>query len=104
MVDSHVYRGYEIPVFYDSMIAKISVWGRDREEAVGRGKAALSSVEPRTVLAGGFILFVLFAFPGYMSTDSWTQLIEARAAHYSDAHPPLMSAMWRCKSSVTPAK
>ena len=40
-VDTHVYRGYEIPVFYDSMIAKISVWGRDRKEAIARGKAAL---------------------------------------------------------------
>jgi len=47
-VDSHVYRGYEIPVFYDSMIAKISVWGRDRTEAVNRGKAALGD----TVLNG----------------------------------------------------
>lgn len=40
-VDSHIYRGYEIPVFYDSMIAKISVWGRSRPEAIARGKAAL---------------------------------------------------------------
>ncbi len=47
-VDSHVYRGYDIPVFYDSMIAKISVWGRDREEAVARGRAALRD----TVLNG----------------------------------------------------
>jgi acetyl-CoA carboxylase biotin carboxylase subunit len=47
-VDSHIYRGYEIPVFYDSMIAKISVWGRDRREAIARGKAALKD----TVLNG----------------------------------------------------
>lgn len=43
-VDSHIYRGYEIPVFYDSMIAKISVWGRTREEAIERGKCALSDM------------------------------------------------------------
>jgi acetyl/propionyl-CoA carboxylase alpha subunit len=47
-VDSHIYRGYEIPVFYDSMIAKISVWGRDRKEAIQRGKAALKD----TVISG----------------------------------------------------
>lgn len=41
-VDTHVYRGYDIPVFYDSMIAKLSVWGRDRREAIARGVAALS--------------------------------------------------------------
>jgi acetyl-CoA carboxylase biotin carboxylase subunit len=40
-VDSHLVRGYEIPVFYDSMVAKLSVWGRTREEAIARGKAAL---------------------------------------------------------------
>jgi acetyl-CoA carboxylase biotin carboxylase subunit len=40
-VDSHLVRGYEIPVFYDSMVAKLSVWGRTREEAIVRGKAAL---------------------------------------------------------------
>jgi len=43
-VDSHLYRGYEIPVFYDSMVAKISVWGRDRKEAIERGKAALKEM------------------------------------------------------------
>ncbi len=40
-VDSHLYRGYEIPVFYDSMVAKISCWGKDRFEAIQRSKAAL---------------------------------------------------------------
>ncbi len=40
-IDSHVYRGYDIPVFYDSMIAKISVWARTREEAIERGRCVL---------------------------------------------------------------
>jgi acetyl-CoA carboxylase biotin carboxylase subunit len=40
-VDSHLYRGYEIPVFYDSMVAKLTVWGKDRKEAISRGEAAL---------------------------------------------------------------
>lgn len=47
-VDSHLYRGYEIPVFYDSMVAKISVWGKTRQEAIARGKCALQE----TVLNG----------------------------------------------------
>jgi acetyl-CoA carboxylase biotin carboxylase subunit len=47
-VDSHVYRGYEVPVFYDSMIAKISSWGKDRNEAMIRGKCALEE----TILNG----------------------------------------------------
>ena len=30
-VDSHVYTGYDIPPFYDSLIGKLIVWGKDRE-------------------------------------------------------------------------
>ena len=40
-VDSHCYTGYEIPPFYDSMIGKLIVWGKDRNEAIQRGKRAL---------------------------------------------------------------
>jgi len=40
-VDTHIYQGYEIPPYYDSLIAKLIVWGRNREEAVERGKRAL---------------------------------------------------------------
>ncbi|CRK82977.1 acetyl-CoA carboxylase biotin carboxylase subunit [Neobacillus massiliamazoniensis] len=40
-VDSFVYPGYEITPFYDSMAAKLIVWGRDREEAISRMKRAL---------------------------------------------------------------
>ncbi|MBM43765.1 MAG: acetyl-CoA carboxylase biotin carboxylase subunit [Phycisphaerae bacterium] len=41
-VDSHVTSGYVIPPNYDSMIAKLIVHGRDREEAIARMKSALS--------------------------------------------------------------
>lgn len=40
-VDAAVYQGYEIPPFYDSLVAKLIVHGRDREEAVARGSRAL---------------------------------------------------------------
>ncbi|WP_425058833.1 Biotin carboxylase [Sporomusa carbonis] len=40
-VDSAVYPGYEISPFYDSMIAKVIVWGKNRQEAVQRMKRAL---------------------------------------------------------------
>ena len=41
-VDSHVYTGYDIPPFYDSLIVKLIVWGRDREMAMTRMKRALN--------------------------------------------------------------
>ena len=40
-VDTHLYGGYVVPPYYDSLIAKLLVWGRDREEAMRRGKRAL---------------------------------------------------------------
>ena len=41
-VDSHVYTGYEIPPFYDSLIGKLVVWGKDRNAALRRMKRALN--------------------------------------------------------------
>ena len=40
-IDSHIYQGYIIPPFYDSLIAKLIVWGTDRSHAILRGKRAL---------------------------------------------------------------
>lgn len=44
-VDTHIYEGYTIPRFYDSLVAKIIVWGRNREEAIRRGKRALQEFQ-----------------------------------------------------------
>jgi len=40
-VDSGVFMNYSIPSFYDSMISKLIVWGRTRDEAIARMKRAL---------------------------------------------------------------
>ena len=41
-VDSHVYTGYKIPPYYDSMVGKLICWGKDREDARLRMLRALS--------------------------------------------------------------
>ena len=41
-IDSAVYQGYEITPYYDSMIAKLIVHGKDRDEAIAKMKWALS--------------------------------------------------------------
>lgn len=40
-VDSALYAGYSIPPFYDSLVAKVIAWGRDRNEAIARMDRAL---------------------------------------------------------------
>jgi acetyl-CoA carboxylase biotin carboxylase subunit len=40
-VDSHIYQSYVIPPYYDSLIAKMIVWGKNREFAINRAKRAL---------------------------------------------------------------
>jgi acetyl-CoA carboxylase biotin carboxylase subunit len=40
-VDSGLYAGYRVPPYYDSMIAKLIVYGRDREETIRRLTRAL---------------------------------------------------------------
>lgn len=47
-VDSHLYAGYKVPPFYDSLLGKLIVWGRDREEAAARMERALTE----TVITG----------------------------------------------------
>jgi len=40
--DSHVYAGYSIPPYYDSMIGKLITYGKDRRDAMNKMSRALS--------------------------------------------------------------
>ena len=42
-LDSHIYDGYTVPPYYDSLLAKVIVHGNDREEALARMRQALDS-------------------------------------------------------------
>ncbi|MEO8247395.1 MAG: acetyl-CoA carboxylase biotin carboxylase subunit, partial [Chloroflexota bacterium] len=43
-VDTHLYPGYEVPPFYDSLLAKVIVWGDDRTHALERARRALAEL------------------------------------------------------------
>ena len=43
-MDSHLYNGYTIPPFYDSLIGKLIVYGRDRTEAIERLRRSLDEI------------------------------------------------------------
>ncbi|HNR33068.1 MAG TPA: acetyl-CoA carboxylase biotin carboxylase subunit, partial [Candidatus Hydrogenedentes bacterium] len=48
-VDTHIYAGYEVPRYYDALLAKVVARGRDRDEAIARLSGALSEFETEGV-------------------------------------------------------
>ncbi|HEY3524461.1 MAG TPA: acetyl-CoA carboxylase biotin carboxylase subunit [Candidatus Limnocylindrales bacterium] len=42
--DGHVYAGYDVPPYYDSLLGKLVVWGADRTAAIARARAALDEM------------------------------------------------------------
>jgi len=43
-MDSHLYAGYDVPPFYDSLLGKLIVWGPDRPTAIARARVALDEL------------------------------------------------------------
>ena len=43
-IDSAIYSGYTIPPYYDSMVAKLIVWAKNRQEAINKMQSALGEV------------------------------------------------------------
>jgi acetyl-CoA carboxylase biotin carboxylase subunit len=43
-MDSHLYSGYEVPPYYDSLLGKLIVWGPDRASAIARSRVALDEL------------------------------------------------------------
>ena len=44
-LDSAIYPGYDVPPYYDLLVAKLITWGADRDEAIQRGRRALREFE-----------------------------------------------------------
>jgi acetyl-CoA carboxylase biotin carboxylase subunit len=75
-IDSHVYTGYTVPPFYDSMIAKVICQGRNREEALAKMRLALETfiIEgPTTTIP---FLGRVMHNPRFMSGDVDTKFLE----------------------------
>ncbi|MBL8316098.1 MAG: acetyl-CoA carboxylase biotin carboxylase subunit, partial [Rubrivivax sp.] len=78
-VDTGVYEGGEIPMFYDSMIAKLIVHGRDRAEAIARMREALNGFVIRGISSNIPFQAALLAHPKFVAGDFNTGFI---AEHY----------------------
>jgi propionyl-CoA carboxylase alpha chain len=78
-VDTGVVEGGEIPMFYDSMIAKLIVHGRDRNEAIAKMREALNGFVIRGISSNIPFQAALLAHPKFVSGEFNTGFI---AEHY----------------------
>ncbi|WP_397533686.1 acetyl-CoA carboxylase biotin carboxylase subunit [Roseateles sp.] len=78
-VDTGVYEGGEIPMFYDSMIAKLIVHGKDRNDAIAKMREALNGFVIRGISSNIPFQAALLAHPDFVTGNFNTGFI---AQHY----------------------
>ena len=88
-VDTGFRAGGEVSVYYDSLLAKIIVWGADRSAAIARMQATLASTEVGGVTTNLGMLRAILADPAYLAGDTTTRFLEERPilANLLAAHP-----------------
>ncbi len=80
-VDTGVQEGGEIPMFYDSMIAKLIVHGRDRNDAIAKMREALNAFVIRGISSNIPLQSALLAHPRFVSGEFNTGFIADQYAH-----------------------
>ncbi|MEG5019393.1 MULTISPECIES: acetyl-CoA carboxylase biotin carboxylase subunit [unclassified Microcoleus] len=75
-MDSHVYTDYEIPAYYDSLIGKVIVWGRDRPTAIRRMKRALRECAITGVPTTLSFHQKILDSPEFLSGEVYTNFVE----------------------------
>ncbi len=75
-LDSHCHAGYKVPIFYDSMIGKLIVYGTDRDEARARMSRALELFKVSGVATTIRLQHFLVNQPRFASGDVNTRLVE----------------------------
>jgi acetyl-CoA carboxylase, biotin carboxylase subunit len=75
-MDSHVYTDYEIPAYYDSLIGKLIVWGRDRPSAIRRMKRALRECAITGVPTTLSFHQKILDSPEFISGEVYTNFVE----------------------------
>ena len=90
-VDTGVYEGGEIPLYYDSMICKLIACGADRADAIARMREALNGFVIRGVASNLAFQAALLGHPRFAAGDFDTGFIAEEFAHGFDpaaiAHP-----------------
>ena len=69
-VDSHIYQGYRIPPYYDSLIGKVCVVGKDRDQAMAKMRVALDELAITGIKTNTPLHRDLFSDPGFQKVAS----------------------------------
>jgi acetyl-CoA carboxylase biotin carboxylase subunit len=77
-VDSGIYIGYEIPHYYDSLIAKLITWGNDRREAIRRMQRALGEFQIDGVVTTIPFLQRIMNNAWFQRGETYTNFIQRR--------------------------
>ena len=75
-IDSAIYSGYEVPPYYDSMIAKIIVHARNRQEAVAKMQSALGEIIIEGIDTNVDYQYELIGHPRFASGDTDIEFID----------------------------
>ncbi len=84
-VDTGVYEGGEVSMFYDPMVAKLVTWGKDRDDAIARMRAALDQFVVRGIQSNIAFLSALIAHEKFRTGDISTNTI---AEEYPEGFNP----------------
>ena len=75
-MDSHLFTGYEVPPFYDSLLGKLIVWGPDRATAIARGRVALEELVIEGITTNVDIHQALLASETFLEGRMTTNLLD----------------------------
>ena len=75
-IDSAVYSGYTIPPYYDSMIAKVIVWAKNRTEAIRKMQSALGEVIIEGIDTNVDYQYEILDHPDFQSGNTDVEFIE----------------------------
>ena len=79
-IDSAVYSGYTIPPYYDSMIAKVIVWAKNRTEAIRKMQSALGEVIIEGIDTNVDYQYEILDHPDFQSGNTEVEFIERMEA------------------------
>ena len=75
-VDSYAYPGYEVPIYYDPMIAKVITWGESRQAAIARMERALSEFILSGIRSNIALHKTILKHPKFIDGSYTTQFLE----------------------------